>query len=46
MYDHTVVNRYSAPRGEGWALEREGGREVGGFALMTPWFSKDIQCHV
>ena len=28
--------------------ERERGREVevDGFPLMTPWFSKDIQCHV
>ena len=45
MYDYTVEKGIVQERG---GRERERGREgeVDGFALMTPWFSKDIQCHV
>ena len=47
MYDYTVEKGIVQERG-GREGETERGREgeVDGFPLMTPWFSKDIQCHV
>ena len=50
MYDHTVLNsiwRGTMGKGERERERRESPREreVGGFGLMTPGLSKDIQCH-